>query len=495
MNFAEKSRRRLNVISLFSGCGGLDLGFAMSGRFSIKLACDINSATAETYAENFGAKKVSLLPKLPGKEPLFMTGDIQELDFGRLRSLFPDTDVVIGGPPCQDFSMARGTDRANAGMYTKRGRLYAYFVKALIYLQPKYFVFENVPGIISDNKGATWDIIREDFSNLSMHAEDIEKIAGNGFAGTSPGYFLAYQGVTDASSVGVPQRRKRVIIVGVRRDLLETSSAGSADYLADKIRQICASRIEGKCLSFRNYPLASIEAFEGETLDTLGGRYRSVMEEWFSSEKNSGVPELVRWAKENSEALKNGIMENYCATNSSESSPKNFRKAMEDHRRILEYLGFKGVRVCSAGKISDASCDIPKENPTVMSRLYFTPPDENYKFLYRYERWRVEGKNISMIYRRIHPLKPGYTVTANGGGGTHGYHYERSRSRLTNRERARLQSFPDSFKFSGTYGKQREIIGNAVPPLLGKAVAEAVLETDRLLRGKVHNENHDFLMF
>lgn len=74
-----------------------------------------------------------------------------------------------------------------------------------------------------------------------------------------------------------------------------------------------------------------------------------------------------------------------------------------------------------------------------------------------------------------------YTVTANGGGATHGYHYERSRSRLTNRRKARFQTFPDTFKFRRTYGKQREIIGNAVPPLLDKAVNEAVIEIDRLL--------------
>ena len=422
---AKKTRGMLNAVSLFSGCGGLDLGFAMSGHFSIKFACDIDTVAADTYAENFGARKVKVLPDRQESDPLFLLGDIQNLNFQRLLTLFPDTDVVIGGPPCQDFSVARGTDRANAGINTKRGRLYAYFVKVLISLQPKYFVFENVPGITSDNKGSTWDIIREDFSNLSMHTEDIEEIVGDGFPDISSGYFLAYEGVADASAVGVPQKRRRVVIVGVRRDLLKNCSAGSEDFLAQEISKICRSKIEGRDLLFRSYPLSSMEVFEGKTIDALEKRYRELMKEWHSGEENKRIPELVKWADEDSEALKNGIAKNYCRANSSEFSNFNFRRAMEEHRRVLELLGYKKIQVFDEREITDPSCAIPKESKKVVSRLYYTPPDENYKFLYRYKQWKVEGKNISMIYRRIHPLKPDYTITANGGGGTHGYHYER----------------------------------------------------------------------
>ncbi len=494
MTHPDNRSRRLNVISLFSGCGGLDLGFAMSHHFSIKFSSDINVAAAETYTQNFEAKKVKNFHEVPVKKPLFMSGDIQNLDFRQLQSLFPSIDVVIGGPPCQDFSMARGNERANAGISTERGRLYAYFVKALIYLRPKFFVFENVPGIISDNKGITWDIIREDFSNLSLHAEDIERIAGNGFSGSSTAYFLAYQGIADASAVGVAQKRKRVIIVGVRKDLLETLSGFSAEYLSNKIKKICSSKIEGKGLSFSNYPLTSIEVFEGKPLDALEDRYRNIMEEWLSYEMKNNIPELEMWTKENAEVLKKGIHKNYCEANSTQFSFEVLSKAMKEHREVLDFLKFSGVPVCSIKDQSDISCAVPIDNPRVLSRLYFIPPDKNYKFLYGHECWRVEGKNISMIYRRIHPLKPAYTITANGGGGTHGYHYERTRGRLTNRERARLQSFPDWFKFRGTYAQQREIIGNAVPPLLGKAVAEAVFEIDQLLTGKVHSEYQKSLM-
>jgi DNA (cytosine-5)-methyltransferase 1 len=81
---------------------------------------------------------------------------------------------------------------------------------------------------------------------------------------------------------------------------------------------------------------------------------------------------------------------------------------------------------------------------------------------------------MSLIYRRIHPLKPSYTVVAYGGGGTWGYHYASKRGMLTNRERARIQTFPDAFYFKGSWSQVRAQIGEAVPPLMAKRIAEAV---------------------
>ncbi|MEM4964335.1 MAG: DNA cytosine methyltransferase, partial [Pyrobaculum sp.] len=88
-------------------------------------------------------------------------------------------------------------------------------------------------------------------------------------------------------------------------------------------------------------------------------------------------------------------------------------------------------------------------------------------------KWEVRGL-MSNIYRRAQPLVPAPTVIAYGGGGTWGYHYERKRSMLTNRERARLQSFPDDFLFTGTWSEVRAQIGEAVPPIVAKRIAEIV---------------------
>ena len=112
---------------------------------------------------------------------------------------------------------------------------------------------------------------------------------------------------------------------------------------------------------------------------------------------------------------------------------------------------------------------------SVVERMRRIPPDENYKFVAG-TPWKVEGKGISMIYRRLHPLKPSYTIAANGGGGTHGYHYDRDRATLTLRERARLQTFPDSFLFHGRKKDIRSQIGEAVPPLVAKRLAEVLAD-------------------
>ena len=88
----------------------------------------------------------------------------------------------------------------------------------------------------------------------------------------------------------------------------------------------------------------------------------------------------------------------------------------------------------------------------------------------------MKGVKISSIYKRLDPNKPAYTVTGSGGGGTHTYHWSEPRA-LTNRERARLQTFPDSFTFSGPKEAVRKQIGMAVPPRGASIIFEAILKT------------------
>ena len=91
-------------------------------------------------------------------------------------------------------------------------------------------------------------------------------------------------------------------------------------------------------------------------------------------------------------------------------------------------------------------------------------------------RLKVNGAKISQIYKRLDSSKPAYTVTGSGGGGTHMYHWEENRA-LTNRERARLQTFPDTFAFSGSKESVRRQIGMAVPPKGAQIIFEAILKT------------------
>ena len=91
-------------------------------------------------------------------------------------------------------------------------------------------------------------------------------------------------------------------------------------------------------------------------------------------------------------------------------------------------------------------------------------------------RLNVKGAKLSQIYKRLQPDKPAYTITGSGGGGTHVYHWSENRT-LTNRERARLQTFPDNFEFIGSKESVRKQIGMAVPPNGVKVIFEAILKS------------------
>lgn len=118
------------------------------------------------------------------------------------------------------------------------------------------------------------------------------------------------------------------------------------------------------------------------------------------------------------------------------------------------------------------------QSAIVVERLKHIPAGKNVwcEELPKNLRLNVKGAKMSQIYKRLHPDKPSYTITGSGGGGTHGYHWSENRA-LTNRERARIQSFPDDFVFEGSKEEVRKQIGMAVPPRAAKVVVEAVLKT------------------
>ena len=122
--------------------------------------------------------------------------------------------------------------------------------------------------------------------------------------------------------------------------------------------------------------------------------------------------------------------------------------------------------------------EITAQAKIVVERLRQIPPGENawYKGLPEHLRLNVKSAKMSQIYKRLHPDKPSYTITGSGGGGTHGYHWNKNRA-LTNRERARIQTFSDNFVFEGSKESVRKQIGMAVPPKGAKAVIEAILKT------------------
>lgn len=122
--------------------------------------------------------------------------------------------------------------------------------------------------------------------------------------------------------------------------------------------------------------------------------------------------------------------------------------------------------------------ELTKQSETVVERLNHIQPGENIwqTKLPKHLQLNVKGAKLSQIYKRLHPNKPSYTITGSGGGGTHGYHWKEPRA-LTNRERARIQTFPDYFEFLGSKESVRKQIGMAVPVELSRVIVEAIMKT------------------
>ncbi len=171
------SKKKYTFIDLFSGCGGLSLGFEMAG-FEVKLAIDNWEDALVTYRHNH--KGTNTL-----NADLLNLGPEEVEDKYNLH----DISVIIGGPPCQGFSVA-----GKRIIEDDRNKLYKSFVRFVKHFQPKAFVMENVPNILSIGNGAVKDAIIKDFSEL--------------------GYSVSYKVLT-ASDYGVPQNRRRAIFVGL----------------------------------------------------------------------------------------------------------------------------------------------------------------------------------------------------------------------------------------------------------------------------------------
>jgi DNA (cytosine-5)-methyltransferase 1 len=168
--------KKLRVLDLFSGCGGLSYGFMQAG-FNVVAGIDNWEDSLETFKKNHKGAFTKCM-------------DLGSFEGSDLDTIVKDIDVVIGGPPCQGFSISGKRDPNDP-----RNKLYSGFVKTIEYLKPNAFVMENVPNLVSMESGRIKDTILQDFSNL--------------------GYDVKYK-VLLASDYGVPQNRKRVVFVGIK---------------------------------------------------------------------------------------------------------------------------------------------------------------------------------------------------------------------------------------------------------------------------------------
>lgn len=445
------------IISLFSGAGGLDWGFHQEG-VPLAGANDIKADAAETYSANMGVP-IRYGRELGGGQ--YTVWDVSETFIGRI----PETpSLLLGGPPCQDFSVMRGPDDERRGALTLRGRLYLHFGRYLAVVKPLAFVFENVPGLLSSNSGRDIQAVLEDLSNPAQLAEKWirqHRLDGENTppppedlleAGGVPSYRIAMH-LVDMAKHGVPQRRRRLILVGLQRDVF-------GEKVVDEIK----SFLEGDPLLER-YPLTAMEALEGKVLTELDGVYKEIRNQYNMSFGSGAVlDDYLRAVEEQNPSHLFRIRSG------------EFEEAMERHKEILQMMGWYGTSLSEVREeaFEDGTHLRPRESQSVLERMRQILPGQNHVAV-RGTQYEVEGRGFSLVYRRLDPLKPAYTVVAHGGGGTWGYHYRRDRSKLTNRERARLQGFPDAFVFRGSQAQIRAQIGEAVPPIFSLRLAKFLI--------------------
>ena len=370
----------LTSIDLFSGCGGLTLGFQQAGIRSI-LASDIDENCEKTFQRNF--------PEIP-----FICNDITDITLQDVKEVIGEAvpDIIVGGPPCQGFSLAN--KRRGKVADDPRNRLFYGFVKFVNWFSPKAFVMENVKGLLSMQGGKVIETIIQEFSQAGMC-----------------GYNVAYE-ILKASDYGVPQHRERVVLIGFRKDL-NIDPAFPVPQKAD--HQVTVDEAISD--------LPQIEAGQGCEVQV------------YHSEPQNAYQEMMR---SQSRYVLNHI-------------------AMKHTPRLVER--FKAIKPGqSLVDVWDTHGSVKRGAPSEKSDIKFSQNNQ-----------------------RLHGNQPAPTIAASFQSNFIHPHLNRN---FTAREGARLQSFPDDFVFEGMRTKmswekglsQYQQIGNAVPVLMAKAIAECVMQ-------------------
>lgn len=437
---AERERaataRKLTVVDLFAGAGGLSEGFRQAG-FSVLAASDNDPDAASTFIRNFPKARV-------------IVGDIRARGVReQILDVSMRASVLIGGPPCQAFSQVRNHTRL---IDDPRNSLYREFVEVLRQSLPLAFVMENVTGM--DQMGVRDQIT----ADLSLDGE----------------YRLAPQ-IVDAADFGVPQTRKRLIFVGVRRSLGLTPPEfiGSGATAA-----ITLARFNGTCPP--RYKIVAQKHLVGRKLTKalLDAGNRLVVS------TADAISDLAGLA---------------AGSRADEMPYDDLPEPKSEYQRVMR---------SGAGRLI-TNVQVPRINRDTEIRLGGVPQGGNHRdlsehLLDRYitgHRWGQDNGSGRLsrrhfyAYRRLHPRIWAWTLNTKADAV---YHYKYLRA-LSVREFARLQSFPDRFTFmtdprrgmipgrhdGGPAHSRYRQVGNAVPPLLARAIAERLLTELRNVQSRV----------
>ncbi len=355
----------LKVLDLFAGAGGLSLGFKLAG-FNVAGHVEIDRWAAETLRKNF-------------KKSFVIEGDISKIDVQEITSKMGKVDIIIGGPPCQGFSLVgKGKLRSLGIAHDKRNSLYKQFVRFVYLLHPRAIVMENVPAILKHNKGTTAKRIVAHFEAMGYNVCKL---------------------LLNAADYGVPQTRKRAFFIGIRDDA--TSFIAPRETHAEG---------EGRLLPW----ITVAEAIADLPKVNAGSGFEKRK---YNSDAATPYQLLMR---HNSNSLFNHIS----------------RKHSEKDLEIFSVMS--------------------------QGQKYHELPA-------KYKRYRDDA--FKDKYKKLVETRPSWTVLAHLQKDGLMYIHPNQKRTITVREAARLQSFPDRFFFCGPMTQQFRQVGNAVPPLMAKAVA------------------------
>jgi len=453
MNGRNVEMKKFYALDLFAGCGGLSEGFTQAG-FEVIAQVEVDRWACETLKTRHmyhGLKEIEkgylyneYLKEKIGKEEILnkfeeigesisyrviratlgsdeTSGILEKIESSRKYHSAPKFHVLLGGPPCQPYSLA-GRARDPLRMENDgRHFLYKYYLEILESLQPDFFVYENVPGLFTARAGGKriFERILEDFTSLHPSYEIIPSLQQ---IYTDPCNYIL-----DTADFFIPQRRKRLILIGYRKSLGK-KNPGIKDIFK-KVQEIALKNKKEGCLTVDDAigdlpPLKPGEGSEG-----WYGYYPS----------NSNLKKYQKEMRENSP----GIL-NHRARTHMESDLERYKYFIEFHNN---------------GKGAATLETLKRERPDLL-------PEHKHldKFL---DRFKVQWWTY-----------PSSTITAHICKDGHYYihpdiHQCRS---FTVREAARCQSFPDNFKFEGPRTEQFRQVGNAVPPRFARVIGRFILE-------------------
>lgn len=400
METRAKSKNKYTFIDLFAGCGGLSEGFYRQG-FEAVAHVEIDHAACETLRErmrHYGYKNIDREVVEGDITSDNIVSRIEEAVDGR------NVDIIIGGPPCQAYSTA-GRVRDKVGMEKDaRNFLFESYVRILEHYMPKMFVFENVTGLLSAKVGGE-AILPKVIKALGKHytlLDDPTRIVFN------------------TSNYGVPQIRKRIILIGIRKDISHVDISNL--YKSIKKTHYDPEMSESERKGLKRY--VDVREALGDLPKVYPGQDASTPEFNYPCDndflKAIGSPGI------------HPLMDHICR-NHNDMDRERFRVMIANH--------------WSFGEMRRARPDLEHEHARVFDNSYVV------------QWWDLPSKTII-----AHLHKDGFQFI----------HPDIEQARtFTVREAARIQSFPDDFVFAGSRSDKYKQIGNAVPCLFAEALAKA----------------------